>query len=101
MVERHLAKVEIGVRFPVSAQSFRVIAPARTGTPGKPTVFPFLPARETPVSRPLPVRIRALAMHFVSLLPPGFEPGTTVPKTVVISVSPRERQTHTGYTITR
>ena len=28
-------------------------------------------------------------MPFV--LPPGFEPGTTVPKTVVISVSPRER----------
>lgn len=30
-------------------------------------------------------------MCFLSVPPPGFEPGTTVPKTVVISISPQRR----------
>ncbi len=63
MVERYLAKVEIGVRFSVPAQIER----SESGAV-------------------LHAKYRALR----SLLPPGFEPGTTVPKTAVISVSPRE-----------
>ncbi len=32
--------------------------------------------------------------QITDLLPPGFEPGIAVPKTAVISVSPRERCTY-------
>ena len=48
------------------------------------------PTQETLVSRPLPMSV-ALASQ---VLPPGFEPGIAVPKTAVISVSPRERGDH-------
>ena len=53
------------------------------------TVKPFLVEEKDKVKR----QRRELGTSF-KVLPPGLEPGTTVPKTVVISISPRERREH-------
>ncbi len=44
----------------------------------------------------------AQALFFCHVPPPGFEPGIAVPKTAVISISPRERLPyHTTYSLMR
>ena len=97
MVEHLVANQIAGVRFSIPAQKPSVLPPSSRRcrssfrTHGSQRSLRSLLSDTGNYHFPIPSYIETTLAN-ARVLPPGFEPGIAVPKTAVISVSPREQK---------